>query len=241
LDWKEESLKKETIDFVLALVQIASLIALVVYVVKTWHIASATKKAAEASEKSLQEMKEMRDQETAPYVIVYFEIASGTPFIYLVVKNTGRTIAKDIKMRFKPPLRTSSNNLEMEDMPMIKDGITSLAPRQELRTFFDSAISYYGREDLPLRITAKVSYSGGLQNSERTYEQTLDLQSFKGLLYTDEKDMNDLVKQVEKVANGSTKSHSDLQQIAHILRKGMGLDKQSQKKYGWRPKQSKRV
>jgi hypothetical protein len=234
------NLNKEKMDFILFIAQVLSLISLIVYVIKTWYMASATRKSAEAAEKTLQEMKEVRDQETAPYVIVYLDSPYGTSFIYLIVKNTGRTIAKNVRIAFNPSLRSSSNDI-FDEMPMIKHGIASLAPGQELRTFFDSAISYYGREDLPLHITARISYCGGLKAGERSYEQTLDLQAFRDLLYTVEKGMNDLVRQVEEVAKSASKSHSDLQQIAQTLLEGMGLERAPQKKYGWRPGSSKRV
>lgn len=233
-----EYLTKENILFT---VQILSLFFLILYVIKTWHMASATKKYAEAAEKTLQEMKEMRDQETAPYVIVYFDLAPSSTLIYLVVKNAGKTIANGVKLAFNPPLKSSNQGVEMSDMPMIKYGIASLAPGQELRTFFDGAIGYFGREDLPLYITATVSYSGGLQPIERRYEQTLDLQAFKGLLYANEKDIGDLISQVENVAKACSSNNSGLQQITQTLRKGLGLDKGTQKKFGWRPKSSKRV
>lgn len=234
-------LSKEKMDFILFIAQILSLIFLIVYVVKTWHMASATRKSAEAAEKTLREMKEMRDQETAPYVVVYFENARGTPFIYLIVKNIGKTVARDVKIDFSPPLKSSTQGANLGDMPMITEGIASLAPGQQLRTFFDSAISYFGRADLPLHIVAKISYCGGLRTDTRAWEQTLDLQALRGLLYTQERGINELVEQVEELAKSSSKSHSELRQIAQLLTKQIGVDKTSRRKYGWRPKKPTRL
>ncbi|RJS85980.1 hypothetical protein CW713_00895 [Methanophagales archaeon] len=58
---------KEIVDIILAIVQIGTLIALIIYVIKTWQMASASKKSTEISEEILKEMKESRDQEIAPY------------------------------------------------------------------------------------------------------------------------------------------------------------------------------
>jgi len=90
------------------LVDILTLFAVILYVYKTWHIASATKESAKATEKSakateesadisrqvLKEMKEAREQETAPYIFV--DIIVEKQDIYLFVKNVGKSIANNI-------------------------------------------------------------------------------------------------------------------------------------------------
>ena|SRR2546422_4969579 len=49
---------------------------------------------------TLQEMKEARDQDTAPYVVAYFDVE--LPFIYFVVKNLGKSVAEEIKLHIIP-------------------------------------------------------------------------------------------------------------------------------------------
>jgi hypothetical protein len=88
---------KDSIDIILAIVQIATLIALIIYVIKTWQMASATNKYAKTSENTLQEMKDSRDQEIAPYVIAYFDVPYGQKFIFLIIKNIGLSVAKNVK------------------------------------------------------------------------------------------------------------------------------------------------
>ncbi|MDO9044815.1 MAG: hypothetical protein Q7U35_05845 [Methanobacteriaceae archaeon] len=56
---------KDLIDIILVGVQIATLIALITYVKKTWDMAVSTEKSAKVSEKTLDEIKETRDQEVA--------------------------------------------------------------------------------------------------------------------------------------------------------------------------------
>lgn len=120
-------------------------------------MASSTKKAAEATELSVQEMKEMRDVETAPQVIAYFEI-SQERLIYLVVKNIGNDTATNVKLRFDPPLQTSDQQISFDDILLIKDGIPSMSPGYELRTILDSSVEYFGNTDLPLQYSAVVSF-----------------------------------------------------------------------------------
>jgi len=62
------------LNVVLAIIQTLSLVALVFYVWKTWQIAAATKEGAEIYEQILKEMRDAREAEVAPYVVVYFDI-----------------------------------------------------------------------------------------------------------------------------------------------------------------------
>lgn len=192
-----------SMDIVLAIVQILTLIALIIYVIKTWEIASASKKSTKVSERILNEMKESRDQEVAPYVVAYFDIPYGGTSIYLVVKNIGKSVAENIKLEFQPPLETSiitTNDWNINDTPLIKDGIGSMPPGYELRTFFDSSVSYLKKESkFPLIYNVNVSYSGGLRSGTRNIEQIMDLSAFSGLLPThDENRVNDFAEKIKK-------------------------------------------
>jgi len=207
-------------DTILLLVQIAGLAFLIIYVVKTWEMASATRRAAEATERSVSEMREARDQETAPYVVVYFDVVSGSNLIYLVVKNIGRSIAEKIRLVFTPPLCTSGI-VRIEELSLIKDGIESMPPGYEVRTLFDPAPKYFGNAALPLKYTVKISYFGGIETHERTIEQVLDLAMHKGLVYVDRKDVHDLVKNLEALTRVSDKIETAVDSISVILKKGV--------------------
>jgi len=213
---------KEIVDIILAIVQIGTLIALIIYVIKTWQMASASKKSAEISEEILKEMKESRDQEIAPYVVAYFDIPYGKPCIYLVIKNVGKSVAKDVKLEFQPPLKNSKGE-EINDIPLIKDGIGSIPPGYEIRTFFDSGISYFNKSNLPLTYKVKISYSGGLRLDTRNIEQVMDLSAFKGLIFLNEKGMHELVKEVEKLVKHNDNIRQELKKVANNLADGVWL------------------
>jgi len=211
---------KEIVDIILAIVQIGTLIALIIYVIKTWQMASASKKSAEISEEILKEMKESRDQEIAPYVVAYFDIPYGKLCIYLVIKNVGKSVAKDVKLEFQPPLKNSKGE-EINDIPLIKDGIGSIPPGYEIRTFFDSGISYFNKSNLPLTYKVKISYSGGLRLDTRNIEQVMDLSAFKGLIFLNEKGMHELVKEVEKLVKHNDNIRQELKKVANNLADGV--------------------
>lgn len=205
-------------DIILLITQVLTLIALIIYVVKTWHIASSTKESAIATQHMLEEMKESRDQELAPYVVAYFDIPYGKPLIYFCMKNIGKTVAHNVKLEFTPPLQNSRGN-EIYETALIRDGIGSLPPGYEIKTLFDSAISYYGNENLPLNYASKVTYTGGLLNLERATKQNLDLSAFKGLHYTNERGLHDLVCKIEELVRHIKKTNTSLQESSENLNK----------------------
>ncbi len=51
--------------------------------------------------------------ETAPYVVVHFDAPYGKSLIHLVIKNIGRTIAHNVKIKFVPPLKTGLENIQI--------------------------------------------------------------------------------------------------------------------------------
>lgn len=227
---------KDILDVVLAIVQILSLIALVVYVIKTWHMASATRSSAEAAQKTLDELRDGRDQETAPYVVTYFEASPQTSLIYLVIKNIGRTIAKDIRLVFDPPLKSTQAAFQLGDLAAIREGISSMPPGYEIRTAFDSAITYFGNPELPLLFRASVSYSGGLREIKREHPQTLDLQILKGLVLANEKGIDEVISTLEKLVKESSSANTIRRERLALLRPQMVLRERSTARFGWRPK-----
>jgi hypothetical protein len=231
---------KETIDLILVVVQVATFIAVALYVRITLRMANSTKemvsaaqKSAEASilsasaaENTVKELLETRDQETRPYIVVYFEVQQGGPFISLVIKNLGKTVAENVRLNFTPPLRSTTSGVEVHKIAAVTQGIGSMPPGHEIRTFFDSAISLFGDESAPLTYSVEVSYHGGLRTDARNYKLTLDLQAFRGLMYAHEKDLDDLVKQVEKLADNFSKTNEKLGDLVSGMRDGVWLRNQ---------------
>jgi PAS domain-containing protein len=228
---------KETIDLIVAGVQVVTLIAVIIYVYKTWQLASATtdlatitrdmasatSQSAAIAEKTLQEMREMRDQEIAPYVIAYFDSPLGKSLIYLVVKNIGKSVANSVKLDFDPPLQSSLKGIDIANIPFIRDGIGSMPPGYEIRTLFDGTISYLRSKNVPSNYSLGISYFGGIIPDKRGYELKLDLNIFKDLSYTTEKGLHNLVQEVEKLVGHNSRISQELQEIAESLNTGVWL------------------
>ncbi len=203
-------------------IQVITLVVVIIYTRYTAKMTSAAKASAEAANRTIDEMKEAREQENAPYVVVYFDVPPNEFVIHLVIKNVGKSIATDVKMKFTPPL-SSVVFSGINDVPLIKDGISSLPPQYEIRTFFDGIIQHFGNPNLPLSSTVEVSFSGGLGNKRRTSEQILDLSMFYGLLSSRKKGMDDLVKAVEEIEKNLDKISDHLEEVSKGLASGISI------------------
>ena len=214
---------KNTLDIVLLSTQVLTLVALIIYVVKTWQIASATRDASQISAQVLKETKEARDLEVAPYVLVFFDMPAGIHIIDLVVKNTGKTIARDIRLSFEPRL-FGSREQDFTLLSMIKDGIPSLPPGQEIRTFVDTSISFFSKKaDRAMTYEVSVSYRGGLNDTVRTDKQILDLTAHLGTSSITRYRMHDLVEHVQKLSGYSEKIARQLSDLNDHLSDGLHL------------------
>ena len=206
-------INKEILDSIIPITQILILVILILYVIKTWRISSATRAAAEVFALSLQVIKEARDQEIAPYVVLYFDIIYEEKIIYLVVKNIGKSTAKDVRIQFRPKLITNSGE-DICELPIIKNGIASLSPNHEMKMFVDSTVEFFfERNDQPLTYEVKISFYGGLKDSQRVSEQMLDLTADKRLNNTIRRNGHGLVNEVEKISRNIERISKELSML----------------------------
>jgi len=194
-------MKADTLDVIMFVIQLLSLIALVVYVIKTAEVAQGTWKSAQAMDRSVAEMVEDRDQQIAPYVVVFFDHQTDSPIFDLVIKNTGRTAARDVEVTFEPPLQTSLKNYDVEQLAFIHQVIPTLPPEYEIRASVDVIDNALKSVTLPKQYRVKVTYSGGIKAEKREAEYILDLNIFNGILETHTRSLTDLTKAVEKISD----------------------------------------
>ncbi len=181
-----------TVNFALTIIQTLSLVALVFYVWKTWQIAAATRESAETYEQILREMRDAREAEVAPYVVVYFDIDRSRDALYLIIKNVGKSLARNVKLQFSPALKNTQKNPlhsvpKVEDSPLVKNGIESMPPGFQLRLVLDRAGAYMNTSlttegFVPMVYYVTVTYTGGLRPDVTTMQYTIDLNPYRGFL-----------------------------------------------------------
>ena len=166
----------ETIQNFLLIVQTLSLLALIVYVWKTWEMAKATRKAAEASEKAISEMKQTREEESRPYVTIYFQTGLDGSTLDLVIKNIGKLPAKDVKFDFDKKLEQGGWNARepISQSPKFTEGINFLPPHVEMKEFFSGFVNV---QDLESLYKVRIRYLNPINDKKYEEEQILEWKS----------------------------------------------------------------
>lgn len=123
--------------------------------------------------------------------------------IELRITNTGRTLARDVRFEFDPPLASSHDDGggrgPLMELNIFKHGIPSLAPGKEITIFFDQYPSR-AEKKLPMTYSARVAYTDttGKQYSDPL---TLDLQMYLGTGGVTRHGMHDIHKQLKVIAD----------------------------------------
>lgn len=161
-------------------IQTFTLLALVVYVWKTWQMAKATSAAANASEGSLREMRLSREQQIQPYVICHFHDIPSSKSFELVIANIGATMAFDVEIAFEPQLQ--DYNPGHPARTLAKKTFKALAPQYHWRSLWGSFIGM-DEAAVPDEFTAHVSYRWGRNRRHEEYDLSFDLKSLMGKRY----------------------------------------------------------
>ena len=147
-------------DWLLLFVQTAGLVALVIYVIKTWQMASATRLAAEASRDMAREARDARMESLAPRIVVYFD-SSRHLEAQVVIRNAGAGTAANVKVTFQPPLQSTMADDPFRaffDLPQ-----SVMPPGYIIAHPFDTWPQYFS-SGLPRKYIVTTEYSG-LENS----------------------------------------------------------------------------
>jgi hypothetical protein len=142
--------------------------------------------------------RRLRKEQARPFVVVDFEIGLS---IVLTVENLGRTLARDVTIRFDQPIEMSgflesATPYDVNEVRLLREPLPVLPPSKKIHVLFDS-----GRRlemGLPLAFGVKVRYRGpsGRKRFEDRY--TLDLGMYVTTLLPP-KGVPELVAEVEQL------------------------------------------
>jgi hypothetical protein len=139
--------------------------------------------------------RKLREEQARPFVIVDFEPGF---LVYLMVENLGRTMARDVTIRFDKPLEsTLSRPHEIDESPLFREPIPTLPPGRKIRVLFDQ---YGARLDakLPLTYDVTLRYKGPTGKKEWEHPYRLDLGIYLGSALPP-KGLPELVAEVETI------------------------------------------
>jgi hypothetical protein len=157
--------------------------------------------AAIVAWRQLREARRLREAQAQPFVIVDVEPSvTSRRILNLVIRNTGQTLARDVTIRFDPPLRST---LDSEGFPpanfrALAKGIPALPPGREYQIMLDSTVSR-SESNLPdsYTVTVKFHDRDGKKMDELTYE--LDLAMFHSAPYVTELSVHDVAQELQSI------------------------------------------
>ncbi len=141
----------------------------------------------------------VRELQTRPYVVVDFDLRRFV--IYIAIRNTGATPARDIVVTFDKPLESSLPGRadKLNSAPVLTAPIPMMAPGRVIRLLFDVSHQVLADPKLPRTYTATVTYSDhGCSKTYRDPPYVLDLNHYMGVAI-DPKGLPELVESAENI------------------------------------------
>ena len=125
--------------------------------------------------RQVREARRLREEQARPFVVVDFEVGLS---IVLTIENLGRTLARDVTIRFDEPIEMSgflesATPYDVNEVRLLREPLPVLPPGKKIRVLFDS-----GRRlemGLPLAFGVTVSYRGPFGRKRFEDRYTLDL------------------------------------------------------------------
>jgi hypothetical protein len=198
------------VEWTLVLVQILTLIALIIYVWKTWEMARATLVAAQASAETLAEMRLSRRELSDPRPFIYFSV-ENPPLAEIILENTGQSTAADLSFTFEPPLKASQHT---EDIRHFFDTPKHLPPGARLRYGFDIWPQYFAAK-LPLQYSVILKYRRLDESEYREETQILDAAGFQHYTQWTRKGLHDIAEELHKLADTTDRMARDESSSRH--------------------------
>jgi hypothetical protein len=148
--------------------------------------------------RQVREARKLREEQARPFVVLDFEPSGAQNMINLKITNLGKTIARNVKFQFDPPLTTAKDEragwTPIADLALFKNGIPSLPPGKVITLFFDDFGVRKGA-GLPAQYGVVSSYTDplGKPYEERT---VLDLSIYFGVMHITRHEIHDVHNQL---------------------------------------------
>lgn len=154
--------------------------------------------------KMVDEMRLARIAQYRPEIIIDFDIPYGEPIINLILKNEGKSLAKNVTFKIIPEL-IDSRDRNMSKSYIFEKGIKTMIAGKEIKQIFDGSIDYYQKnektpEKYPLIFEAIIKYE---DNEGKKYEDSmiLNLEIYKNVHYIAQGSLKDIAERLRDIEN----------------------------------------
>lgn len=149
----------------------------------------------------VREARRTRRAQAQPFVVV--DIAPSNVWgniLNLIIENVGTTLARDVIVKFDPPIATSIEDYSLASSDLIRHGIRSLPPRRRVEILFDLSHKRIG-SGLPDRYEVEVNFKDYQDRAQEPLRYVIDLAFLNGLERVDEYGIHhaaDALRKIEK-------------------------------------------
>lgn len=159
-------------------------------------------RAAEQSAEQADREQRLREEQARPFVVVDFEPSPvWGNIINLVIENVGKTLAKNVRFTFEPPLQSSQQSRDGYDFAetvLLRSGIPAMPPGKHFTALFDLSHERVDT-DLPMTYTVRVDLDDAQGRAQEPLEYVLDLNFRYGLRRIEEKTTHDVAKSLKEI------------------------------------------
>jgi hypothetical protein len=172
--------------------------------------------AREQSREQAEREQRLREEEARPLVVVDFEPSPvWGNIINLVVENVGKTLAKNVRFTFDPPLVSSgagNDGYNFQESNLLKHGIPAMPPGKRFEALFDMSHEHI-TAGLPMAYSARVDLQDSHGRQQESLEYVLDLNFRYGVRRVESKGIHDVaksLKEIERRVDQWTQHHNGL-------------------------------
>ena len=156
----------------------------------------------------MREAKRTREDQARPFVVVDVQPNEDVSWsiLNLVIQNVGTTLARDVKIVFTPPLKTSQQGYDLAGSTLLREGIPTLPPRRRIAVLFDVSFQRV-KTQLPMRYDAEVTFKDARGRQQETLRYIIDLGYLYGLQRVDQYGVHHMAKalrDIERTLKGWT-------------------------------------
>lgn len=169
--------------------------------------ARSAEESARAAERQIQLTEQIRREQAEPYVVVDIRPSDHVSHVFeLVIENVGPTVARNVRIRFDPPLERVGEASRPHWTPireslLLTQGIPLMPPGRRMEWFIDTTHERFD-SDLPMQYTATVDAEGPFGPVE-TLTYKIDLAVYGGLNRLGVKNVHYGVKALEELVKAT--------------------------------------
>lgn len=157
----------------------------------------------------VREARRLREEQARPFVTVDFESSSvSRNTINLVIENIGKTLARNVRVTFDPPLESSQashgRHYDLENSVLLSRGIPTMPPGKRIEALFDLSHERI-KTDLPMTYTVRVESQDSQERDQEPLEYVLDLNFRYGLACIEAKTVHDVAKSLKGIEHNTSR------------------------------------